>query len=90
MLAPALVPPPEAFMTPTTAPVAGLVDYSLPARTPDGALPDSEKTPHHFLVCGAMPVFLAALLNAENEVLELIATAAPIERPIAAPGVRTW
>src|SRR5258708_7800850 len=31
-----------------------------------GMLPDNEKTPHHFLVCGAMPVFLAALLNAEK------------------------
>ena len=31
-----------------------------------GMLPDSDKTPHHFLVCGAMPVFLAALLNAEK------------------------
>ena len=31
-----------------------------------GMLPDSNKTPHHFLVCGAMPVFLAALLNAEK------------------------
>ena len=31
-----------------------------------GMLPDSETTPHHFLVCGAMPVFLAALLNAEK------------------------
>ena len=29
-------------------------------------LPDSEATPHHYLVCGAMPVFLAALLNAEK------------------------
>ena len=29
-------------------------------------LPDNETTPHHFLVCGAMPVFLAALLNAEK------------------------
>ena len=27
-------------------------------------LPDSEPTPHHYLVCGAMPVFLAALLSA--------------------------
>ncbi len=25
-------------------------------------LPDGEKTPHHYLVCGALPVFLAALL----------------------------
>ena len=31
-----------------------------------GMLPDSETTPHHYLVCGAMPVFLAALLNAEK------------------------
>ena len=31
-----------------------------------GMLPDDETTPHHFLVCGAMPVFLAALLNAEK------------------------
>src|SRR6478672_1254393 len=29
-------------------------------------LADSERTPHHYLVCGAMPVFLAALLNAEK------------------------
>ena len=29
-------------------------------------LPDHETTPHHYLVCGAMPVFLAALLNAEK------------------------
>jgi citrate synthase len=29
-----------------------------------GMLPDSETTPHHYLVCGAMPVFLAALLGA--------------------------
>jgi citrate synthase len=28
-----------------------------------GMLPDSDPMPHHFLVCGAMPVFLAALLN---------------------------
>jgi citrate synthase len=27
-------------------------------------LPDSETMPHHFLVCGAMPVFLSALLSA--------------------------
>ena len=26
-------------------------------------LPDSDPTPHHFLVCGALPVFLAALLR---------------------------
>jgi citrate synthase len=31
-----------------------------------GMLPDSEPTPHHYLVCGAMPVFLAALLNARK------------------------
>ena len=31
-------------------------------------LPDNAKTPHRFLVCGAMPVFLAALLNAEKGV----------------------
>ena len=31
-----------------------------------GMLPDNEKTPHHFLVCGAMPVFLAALLAADK------------------------
>jgi citrate synthase len=31
-----------------------------------GMLPDNDKTPHHFLVCGAMPVFLAAVLNAEK------------------------
>ncbi|HEY6982943.1 citrate synthase/methylcitrate synthase [Reyranella sp.] len=29
-----------------------------------GMLPDSDPTPHHHLVCGAIPVFLAALLNA--------------------------
>ena len=29
-------------------------------------LPDNEPMPHHFLVCGAMPVFLAALLNADK------------------------
>jgi len=29
-----------------------------------GMLPDSDPMPHHYLVCGAMPVFLAALLNA--------------------------
>jgi citrate synthase len=29
-------------------------------------LPDNEKTPHHYLLCGAMPVFLAALLNADK------------------------
>ena len=29
-----------------------------------GMLPDSEPMPHHYLVCGAMPVFLAALLSA--------------------------
>jgi citrate synthase len=28
-----------------------------------GLLPDSATTPHHYLVCGAMPVFLAALLR---------------------------
>ena len=31
-----------------------------------GMLPDSEPTPHHYLVCGAFPVFLAALLNARK------------------------
>src|SRR5215831_14605873 len=31
-----------------------------------GMLPDNDRTPHHFLVCGAAPVFLAALLNAEK------------------------
>jgi citrate synthase len=31
-----------------------------------GMLPDSARTPHHFLVCSAMPVFLGALLNAER------------------------
>ncbi|MFZ5779089.1 MAG: citrate synthase/methylcitrate synthase [Pseudomonadota bacterium] len=31
-----------------------------------GLLPDAAATPHHFLVCGAMPVFLAALLRAEK------------------------
>ncbi|HEY2875576.1 MAG TPA: citrate/2-methylcitrate synthase, partial [Reyranella sp.] len=29
-----------------------------------GMLPDSDPIPHHYMVCGAMPVFLAALLNA--------------------------
>jgi len=28
-----------------------------------GMLPDSDPLPHHYLVCGALPVFLAALLN---------------------------
>ena len=28
-----------------------------------GMLPDSDPMPHHYLVCGALPVFLAALLN---------------------------
>jgi citrate synthase len=31
-----------------------------------GLLADAERMPHHYLVCGAMPVFLAALLNAEK------------------------
>ncbi|MBS0518032.1 MAG: citrate synthase/methylcitrate synthase [Proteobacteria bacterium] len=31
-----------------------------------GMLPDSDPTPHHYLVCGALPVFLAALLNARR------------------------
>jgi citrate synthase len=31
-----------------------------------GMLADAEPLPHHFLVCGAIPVFLAALLNAEQ------------------------
>jgi citrate synthase len=31
-----------------------------------GVLPDSEGMPHHYLVCGAMPVFLAALLAAQK------------------------
>jgi citrate synthase len=31
-----------------------------------GMLPDSDPLPHHHLVCGAMPVFLAALLNARK------------------------
>jgi citrate synthase len=31
-----------------------------------GMLPDSASMPHHYLVCGAMPVFLAALINAEK------------------------
>ena len=34
-------------------------------------LPDSEAMPHHYLVCGAMPVFLAALLNAEKGMLPI-------------------
>jgi len=31
-----------------------------------GMLSDGETMPHHYLVCGAMPVFLAALLNVEK------------------------
>src|SRR4029079_1803966 len=31
-----------------------------------GMLPDAERMPHHYLVCGALPVFLAALLNARK------------------------
>lgn len=31
-----------------------------------GMLPDSDPTPHHYLVCGALPVFLAALLRASD------------------------
>jgi citrate synthase len=31
-----------------------------------GMLPDSDPVPHHYLVCGALPVFLAALLNARK------------------------
>jgi citrate synthase len=31
-----------------------------------GMLPDSDPIPHHYLVCGALPVFLAALLNARK------------------------
>ena len=31
-----------------------------------GMLGDGEPTPHHYLVCGAMPVFLAAVLSAEK------------------------
>lgn len=31
-----------------------------------GMLPDSERLPHQYLVCGALPVFLAALLNAQK------------------------
>ena len=31
-----------------------------------GLLPDSERLPHQYLVCGALPVFLAALLNAQK------------------------
>ena len=30
-------------------------------------LPDSEATPHHFMVCGALPVFLAALLRGPGQ-----------------------
>ena len=30
-------------------------------------LPDSEPMPHHYLVCGALPVFLAALLSAAKD-----------------------
>ncbi|MCX7365149.1 MAG: citrate synthase/methylcitrate synthase, partial [Alphaproteobacteria bacterium] len=32
-----------------------------------GMLPDSERLPHQYLVCGALPVFLAALLNARKK-----------------------
>ncbi|SJZ43909.1 citrate synthase [Enhydrobacter aerosaccus] len=32
-----------------------------------GMLPDTDPTPHHFLVCGALPVFLAALLNVRRD-----------------------
>ena len=32
-----------------------------------GMLPDSERLPHQYLVCGALPVFLAALLNAQKK-----------------------
>jgi citrate synthase len=38
------------------SPVEGL-------RVGIGMLPDSDPHPHHSLVCGALPVFLAALLN---------------------------
>jgi citrate synthase len=31
-----------------------------------GMLPDSDPLPHHYLVCGALPVFLATLLNARK------------------------
>ncbi|MBX9946358.1 MAG: citrate synthase/methylcitrate synthase [Reyranella sp.] len=31
-----------------------------------GMLADSDPTPHHYLVCGALPVFLAALLRASD------------------------
>lgn len=31
-----------------------------------GMLPDTDPVPHHHLVCGALPVFLAALLNARK------------------------
>jgi citrate synthase len=31
-----------------------------------GMLPDFDPVPHHYLVCGALPVFLAALLNARK------------------------
>ena len=31
-----------------------------------GMLPDSDPLPHQYLVCGALPVFLAALLNAQK------------------------
>lgn len=36
-----------------------------------GILSDSEPMPHHYLVCGAMPVFLAALLRAAEGKLPL-------------------
>jgi citrate synthase len=31
-----------------------------------GMLPDADPIPHHYLVCGALPVFLAALLSARK------------------------
>jgi citrate synthase len=34
-------------------------------------LPDNDKIPHHYLVCGAMPVFLAALLSAEKNLASI-------------------
>ena len=47
-----------------------------------GMLPDSESMPHHFRLCGALPVFLAALLNAEKDLAPVsILVRAPLARP---------
>lgn len=54
-----------------------------------GMLPDLDPTPHHYLVCGALPAFLAALLRAADSRSAL----APIRRsrrrpPAHDPGSR--